>query len=57
MRPFFLSKSNNLSNMIRINYFIPTFNLYTLYFPSGAHQLNIFDLIVGTQIDDGKPYM
>lgn len=55
MRSFFPSKTNNLSNVIRINYFILSFNLQTLYLPPWASQLNMFGLIVGKQIDDGKP--
>lgn len=54
MRSFFPSKTNNLSNVIRINYFISRFNLQTLYLPPWASQLDMFGLTVGKRIDDGK---
>lgn len=57
MISFFPSKTNNLSNVIRINYFISSFNLQTLYLHPWDSQLNMFGLIVGKLIDEGKPYI
>lgn len=53
MRPFFPRKTNKLSNVIGINFKL----LYTPYLAPGAHQLNMFYIIVGAQIDDGKAYI